>query len=125
MCNCRGKLDFEVACKKCKRRTGALPTRYQAAVAWNEGPHPDPSSRCAYSIQSQDWGYEHVIPQKLEIKNWEVATVQRPKEPTYEFGWKYGDRPNFGSYHNAVLKLYIKDLEKYCDYLEERISEEK
>ena len=71
MCNCRGKLDFEVACKNCKRRTGPLPTRYQAAVSWNEGPHPDPSALSrGYEIHSQEWGYEHVLPRKIETMRW-------------------------------------------------------
>ena len=70
LCGCRGKSDYEVACKICKRRTGALPTRFQAAVVWNNGPHPDPSSHLGYEIQSQEWGYEYVNPQKIEIQSW-------------------------------------------------------
>lgn len=46
--------------------------------------------------------------------------MNKPEEPTYEYGWKYGDRPNFGSDYEAALRLYVRDLEKYCDYLENK-----
>ena len=60
LCGDAGKSFYEVACKKCKRRTGALSSRFQAAVVWNRGSCPDSSSRITYEIQSQDWGYEYV-----------------------------------------------------------------
>lgn len=66
LCDCRGKSDYEVACKICRRRTGALPTRFQAAVVWNEGDCPDRSSKLGYEIHSQEWGWEYVNPRKLK-----------------------------------------------------------
>jgi len=60
LCGCDGKSYYEVACKKCKRRTGALQSRFQAAVTWNEGNCPDSFSKHTYEIQSQEWGYEYI-----------------------------------------------------------------
>jgi hypothetical protein len=46
--------------------------------------------------------------------------MKRPERPSYKYGWQYGDRPNSGSDYEYVLKLYTRDLEKYCDWLEKK-----
>lgn len=44
--------------------------------------------------------------------------MKRPQQPTYEYGWQYGDKPNYGSDYESALEEYTKDLEEYCNLLE-------
>jgi hypothetical protein len=46
--------------------------------------------------------------------------MERPERPDYKYGWKYRDNPNTGADYESSLRLYTKDLEKYCDWLEKK-----
>lgn len=61
LCSCRGKSEYEVACKICRRRTGPLMSRLMARQSWNDGECPSIFAvKWGYEIQSQEWGYEFV-----------------------------------------------------------------
>jgi hypothetical protein len=50
--------------------------------------------------------------------------LKRPESPTFEYGWMYKGK-NYASDYERALKLYVRDLESYCDYLEERDLKER
>ena len=69
LCSCRGKNDYEVACKHCLRRTGPLMSRWMARNAWNNDECPSIfATKLGYEIQSQEWGYEYVPLNRGKLK---------------------------------------------------------
>ena len=61
LCNCRGKSEYEVACKICRKRTGPVMNRLMARQEWNDNNCPSIfAMKLGYEIQSQEWGYEFV-----------------------------------------------------------------
>jgi hypothetical protein len=61
ICGRWGRSYFELACKKCRSRTGACNSWFDARHCWNSNmKHKDLNTLWGYEIQSQEWGYEFV-----------------------------------------------------------------
>ena len=61
-CSLRGRMWFEVACPKCRKRTGALGCRHSACLMWNKHRGPAPHAQWNYEVQDtkNGWEYEFV-----------------------------------------------------------------